>query len=105
MPYKQSDLVFLGNKQKSISDATMRKALRSATDPHERYQVHGLRGSFKTWASEKTYHSREVIEAALAHQLKDKAEAAYVRGDLFDKRKSLMADWGGFLTGKIYDRG
>lgn len=105
LPYKQSDLVFLGNKQKSISDATMRKALRSATDPHERYQVHGLRGSFKTWASEKTYHSREVIEAALAHQLKDKAEAAYVRGDLFDKRKSLMADWGGFLTGKIYDRG
>ena len=43
-------------------------------------------------------HPREVIEAALAHKLKDKAEAAYARGDLFHKRRRLMQDWADYLT-------
>ena len=59
--------------------------------------VHGFRSTFRDWAGETTAHPREVIEAALAHRLKDKAEAAYARGDLFVKRRRLMEDWAAFL--------
>lgn len=59
---------------------------------------HGLRSTFRDWAGERTAYAREVIEHALAHQLKNKAEAAYARGDLFDKRRRLMADWCAFLA-------
>ena len=55
--------------------------------------VHGFRSTFRDWAGESTNHPREVIEHALAHQLKDKAEASYARGTLFEKRRVLMADW------------
>jgi integrase len=55
--------------------------------------VHGFRSTFRDWAGETTAYPREVIEHALAHQLKDKAEAAYARGTLFDKRRRLMDDW------------
>lgn len=54
---------------------------------------HGFRSSFREWAGETTAHPREVIEHALAHQLKDKAEASYQRGSLLPKRRKLMADW------------
>lgn len=62
--------------------------------------VHGFRSAFRDWAGETTQHSREVIEQALAHQLKDKAEAAYRRGDLLAKRRALMDDWGAFVLSK-----
>jgi integrase len=55
--------------------------------------THGFRSSFRDWAGEATHHPREVIEHALAHQLKDAAEAAYARGDLLAKRLVLMEDW------------
>jgi integrase len=55
--------------------------------------VHGFRSTFRTWTAERTGFSREVCEAALAHVLKDKTEAAYQRGDLFDKRVDLMETW------------
>lgn len=61
---------------------------------------HGFRSSFRDWAGETTDYPREVIEHGLAHQLKDKAEAAYQRGDLLLKRKSLMRDWGSFCSGQ-----
>lgn len=54
---------------------------------------HGFRSTFRDWAGETTAYPREVIEHALAHQLKDKAEAAYQRGDLLAKRARLMGDW------------
>jgi integrase len=60
--------------------------------------VHGFRSTFRDWAGETTSHAREVIEAALAHKLKDKAEAAYARGDLFRKRRRLMQDWAAHLA-------
>jgi integrase len=60
--------------------------------------VHGFRSTFRDWAGEATSHTREVVEQALAHRLKDKAEAAYARGDLFQKRRRLMEDWRGFVT-------
>lgn len=58
--------------------------------------VHGFRSTFRDWAGETTAFPREVIEHALAHLLKDKAEASYARGTLFDKRRLLMAQWAQF---------
>ncbi len=55
--------------------------------------VHGFRSTFRDWAGETTAHSREVIEHALAHKIADKAEAAYARGTLFNKRQRLMEAW------------
>ena len=54
---------------------------------------HGFRSTFRDWAAERTNYPREVAEAALAHTLKDKVEAAYRRGDLFLKRRRLMQEW------------
>ena len=55
--------------------------------------VHGFRSTFRDWAAERTNFPREVAEHALAHSLPDKVEAAYRRGDLFDKRRQLMDAW------------
>ncbi|MDR0578055.1 MAG: tyrosine-type recombinase/integrase [Candidatus Accumulibacter sp.] len=57
---------------------------------------HGFRSTFRDWAGEQTPHAREVIEHALAHQLKDKSEAAYQRGTLWPKRIVLMNDWANY---------
>jgi integrase len=63
------------------------------------YTVHGFRSAFRDWASERTNFAREICEAALAHIVKDKTEAAYRRGDLFEKRRELMATWAAFVAG------
>jgi integrase len=55
--------------------------------------VHGFRSSFRDWVSEKTLHSPEVAEKALAHTIPNKVEAAYRRGDLLEPRRRLMEDW------------
>ncbi len=60
--------------------------------------VHGFRSAFRDWASERTTFAREVCEAALTHIVKDKTEAAYRRGDLFEKRRELMATWAAFVA-------
>ena len=60
--------------------------------------AHGFRSSFRDWASERTNIPRDVCEAALAHSLKDKTEAAYKRTDLFEKRRELMELWTKFAT-------
>ena len=60
---------------------------------------HGFRSTFRDWAAETTAYPREVAEAALAHTIGDKVEAAYRRGDLFEKRRSLMEDWARFASG------
>jgi len=61
--------------------------------------VHGFRSTFRDWAGETTAHPREVIEHALAHRLKDKAEASYARGTLQEKRRQLMSHWCAYVTG------
>jgi integrase len=57
---------------------------------------HGLRSTFRTWAAEFTSHPREVCEQALAHAISSATEAAYQRGDLLERRRHLMEDWGVF---------
>lgn len=60
--------------------------------------AHGFRSSFRDWTSEQTNFPRDVCEMALAHTIKDKVEAAYRRGDLFEKRRELMKAWATFVT-------
>lgn len=57
------------------------------------YTVHGFRSSFRDWAAEETDHPGEVIEMCLAHAIRNKAEAAYRRGALIDKRRTVMEAW------------
>ncbi|WP_066587842.1 tyrosine-type recombinase/integrase [Sphingomonas pruni] len=90
-----SDLVFPGAVTgKPLSDMTLSKLTKElgiAAVPH------GFRSSFRDWAGEQTNHAREVVEFALAHVIKDKAEAAYARSDLFEKRRILMRDWSRYV--------
>ena len=58
---------------------------------------HGFRSSFRDWAAEETNHLREVVEAALAHVVRNKVEAAYARSDLFERWRILMDDWATYL--------
>ena len=60
--------------------------------------AHGFRSTFRDWCAEATNYPREVAEAALAHTLRDKTEAAYQRGDLMEKRRRLMAEWASFCA-------
>lgn len=93
---REGDFVFPGWKEKTgLSNMAMLKLLKRIG--RDDLTVHGFRSTFRDWAGETTSHPREVIEHAMAHQLKDKAEAAYARGTLFDKRRALMADWETYL--------
>ena len=60
--------------------------------------VHGFRSTFDDWAHETTAHPNHVIEQALAHAIPSAVEAAYRRGDLFEKRRALMDDWAAYLA-------
>ena len=60
--------------------------------------AHGFRSTFRDWCGEATHHPADLAEAALAHTIRDKTEAAYARGDLFAKRAVLMADWAAFCA-------
>ena len=66
--------------------------------------VHGFRSTFKDWVAERTNFSREVSEMALAHVIDDQVEAAYRRGDLFEKRRRLMDAWAEFCGKPTGDR-
>jgi hypothetical protein len=63
--------------------------------------VHGFRSAFRDWAAECTGYAHEVCEMALAHVIGNKSEAAYRRGDMFDKRRRLMADWAAYCGSGI----
>lgn len=93
---KDNPFVFIGSRagKPLSSDALLdeTKALRSGIVPH------GFRSSFKDWAAETTNIPNMVSEAALAHAIGDKTEAAYRRGDLFAKRQHLMTDWAKYCT-------
>ena len=81
-----------GKPLASTALSELLKELRIAAVPH------GFRSSFRDWAAEETDHPREVVEAALAHKVRSQVEAAYRRSDLFERRRRLMEDWGGYLT-------
>jgi integrase len=89
---KVNEFVFPGSKQsKPLSDMALLMTLRRMG--YNNITTHGFRSTFRTWAAEQTGYSREVVEAALAHVIGNKVEAAYQRGDLFEKRRRLMSEW------------
>lgn len=96
-----TDFVFVAPRGGPLSDMTLSAVLRRMKLTN--VTVHGFRSTFRDWAGETSTYPREVIEHALAHQLKDKAEAAYQRGDLLTKRATLMAEWGSFVHSKSDD--
>lgn len=94
---RSAEFVFPGIRfDKPISNMAMLSLLRRM-ERHE-ITVHGFRSTFRDWAAEQTSFPREVAEAALAHVLRDKTEAAYQRGDLFEKRRKLMVAWAGYCS-------
>ena len=92
----ESHFVFPAPRGGPITDSTISKLVRElgiGAVPH------GFRSSFRDWAAEQTSAPHRVMEAALAHVIPNKAEAAYARSDLFAKRRELMQNWADYLTG------
>ena len=77
-----------------MSNMTMLMLLRRMK--RDDLTAHGFRSTFSDWAAERTAYPCEVVEMALAHAIGNKVEAAYRRGDLFEKRRRLMTDWARF---------
>ncbi len=93
-----SRLVFAGGGPKSpLSDVALSKALHAVAPG---FTVHGLRSTFRDWVGESTDFPRELAEAALAHRIKDKAKAAYSRGDSLEKRRVLMQAWADYCLNR-----
>ena len=92
---RENDLVFASVTGRRMSDNTLSKLLRElgiGAVPH------GFRSSFRDWCGESG-QPRELAEAALAHTIRNKAEAAYARTDLLERRRELMEAWSGYLAG------
>jgi integrase len=94
---RDGDYVFPGLKRgKPISKMAMARLILS----HD-VTVHGFRSTFRDWAAEATAYQNHVVEMALAHSVGNAVEAAYRRGDLFDKRRDLMTAWGAYCGGSV----
>jgi integrase len=96
---RESDFVFAGGKKgKPLSNMAMLAVLKRMG--RDDVTAHGFRSTFRDWAAEGTNFPREVVEMALAHTIENKVEAAYRRGDLFQKRRQLMEAWAKFCLTK-----
>ena len=95
---RTGDLIFPNTKATMLSDMTLTAVLRRMN--RSDITAHGFRSTFRDWCSERTNYPRDVAEMALAHAIGDKVEAAYRRGDLFEKRRRMMKEWGKF-SGKV----
>lgn len=89
------DLIFPGSSGRAMSDATLAAVLKRMDVP---VTVHGFRSTFRDWTAEHTSTPHHVAEMALAHTIKNTAEAAYRRGDLLEKRRRLMEQWAEFCA-------
>jgi integrase len=90
------DFVFAGHKKHPLSNMAFLMLLRRMG--YDKITAHGFRSTFRDWAAERTNFPNEVVEMALAHVISSKVEAAYRRGDLFEKRRRLMDAWAEFCT-------
>ena len=97
LPHNQH--VFPGLKKgNGLSNMAMAAVLKRIK--RDDITVHGFRSTFRDWSSEQTHFAHETCEHALAHRISDKAEAAYRRGDQFEKRRKLMEAWQAFADSK-----
>ena len=107
-----TDLVFPSSRGGQLSDMTLSATMRrlheadiAADGPGFLDRVskrpavpHGLRSTFRDWAAERTQYPGDMAEVALAHRINNVVEAAYRRGDLFEKRTRLMAEWASYCA-------
>jgi integrase len=87
--------IFPGRAGEEMGETTLRKVLARMG---YRTTIHGFRSTFRDWAAETTAYPNHVVEQALAHAIANGVEAAYRRGDLFDKRRRLMDDWARYCS-------
>jgi integrase len=100
---RQTEYVFPGDRRATLSNTSMLMLMRRMNRGD--LTTHGFRSSFRDWAAELTDFPSEVVEMALAHVIGSKVEAAYRRGDLFDKRRRLMDAWAEFCAKEPRERG
>lgn len=102
---KPADYIFPGEKKgRPLSDMTLTAAIRRRNEVELKWKdesgepitAHGFRSTFRDWAAETTPFPSDVVEMALAHAVGNKVEAAYRRGDLFEKRRALMQTWANY---------
>ena len=92
---RNGEYVFLGARAgRPLNHMTMRRLLEKLECMAT---IHGFRSTFRDWAAETTAYPNHVVEQALAHAIGNAVEAAYRRGDLFEKRRRLMEDWARYL--------
>lgn len=106
--FGETDIIFQGMRGGPLSDATMTATLKRMG--RAGLTGHGFRSTFRDWAAEQTAYPHEVCEMALAHVVGDKTEAAYRRGDMFQKRVLIMRDWAAYCNnvkpkGQVADMG
>ena len=94
--------MFPSPRGKRFNDMALSGLLRTLEVPAV---PHGFRSTFRDWAAEETNHPREVVEAALAHVVQNKVEAAYAQSDLFERRQRLMDDWSAYVAGSAGNAG
>ncbi len=96
----RNDFVLPGMRNNtSLSNMAFLQLLKRMGRPD--LTAHGFRSTFRDWTAERTAYPQEVAEMALAHTVADKVEAAYRRGDLFDKRRKIMDDWAEFCANNV----
>lgn len=88
-----------GVSGKGLSNMAMAQLLKGMGYAGDAATVHGFRSTFKDWATEQTDYATDLVEYAYAHLVKGQVEAAYRRGDMFDKRRRLMLDWAAYCGG------
>ena len=97
--FREGDHVFPGDRRAMLSNMALLMLLRRMG--HGDLTAHGFRSTFRDWAAERTNFPNEVVEMALAHAISDRTEAAYRRGDLFEKRRKLMDAWAAYCAKPI----
>lgn len=103
LPRSDNPYLFPGTRYgKPLSNMAMLQLMRGmgygVNGEHGSYVPHGFRSSFRDWSGEVSHFPRDVAEMALAHTIENKVEAAYRRGDLYDKRRLMMQQWGDYLS-------
>lgn len=95
VPGDRKGVIFPGTGRKP-APLTIAAPLKLLKELRPGLTVHGFRSTFRDWAGDKTAHSRDVAEMALAHTIKDKSEAAYRRSDMLERRRELMQQWASY---------
>ena len=94
---REGELIFVGARTSAVSNPHQLKRALQRTG-YDNITVHGFRSTFRDWAAETTAYPNHVVEMALAHAIGNGVEAAYRRGDLFEKRRELMAAWADYCS-------